>query len=569
MAESGKKPLREIARPFVADGPSGVSIRDRLKGLTPEDDKVLRLVGEHMGHLASRDLAARCRDGLEHCTDTWARRKRELTAESSSRWAGSVTSNTHDQWGLSRRAQWAHLVSLDAGIRTIRHRLSLPVGEKGSRGRPGGYRSKHEWFHKTRRLAILQAEYDRVRAEREAGKVSVARGGRRLLHQRHNLAAAGKTPEQWSAEWEASRWFLTADGESGKRFGNETIRVTPDGEVSVKLPVPLADLANSRHGRYVLAARVGFPHRGDEWRDRITGNRATAYRIHLDVTRDRWYLDASWTRKDLPVIPLNTLRAGGVVGVDANADHLAAWRLDQYGNPVGQPRRFDYDLAGAAAHRDAQLRHALTRLLHWAKDWGVQAIAIEDLDFADSRTREKHGRKKRFRQLISGIPTGKLRARLLSMCSEAGIGVIVVDPAYTSMWGAEHWQRPLSTDRRPVSRHQAAGVAIGRRALGHRIRRRTAPPPRDQSDRVGHRTAQARPSDRGREETRPRILGPRTRSVSPIAERTRATRMSKTVRDVRSAQGWVQGSLLLTDEERLRGAGQAGDRGSAGGGGRR
>ena len=49
---------------------------------------------------------------------------------------------------------------------------------------------------------------------------------------------------------------LAADGESGKRFGNETIRVTPDGEVSIKLPAPLAHLANARHGRYVLAATV-------------------------------------------------------------------------------------------------------------------------------------------------------------------------------------------------------------------------------------------------------------------------------------------------------------------------
>ena len=64
MAE--KKTLRQIGRSFVADGPSGVSIRDRLKGLTPEDEKVLRLAGAHMGRLGSRDLARRCSDGLEH-----------------------------------------------------------------------------------------------------------------------------------------------------------------------------------------------------------------------------------------------------------------------------------------------------------------------------------------------------------------------------------------------------------------------------------------------------------------------------------------------------------------------
>ncbi|MFD0856778.1 IS200/IS605 family accessory protein TnpB-related protein, partial [Actinomadura adrarensis] len=487
MAEQ-RRPLREIARPFVADGPSGVSIRGRLKGLTPEDEQVLRLVGAHMGLLASADLARRCQDGLQHDNDTWARRKRELTAQSSSRWAGSVTSHTHDQWGLSRRAQVRHLRSLAAAIGTIRHRLALPVGQRGSRGAPGGYRSRHEWFQKARRLAILETEYERVRGAYEAGHVSVVRGSRRLLNQRHHLAAANKTEQRWRAEWEARRWFLTADGESGKRYGNETIRVSGDGEVSIRLPAPLAHLANARNSRYFLTATVSFAHRGAEWRDRIEANRAVAYRIHLDVQRGRWYLDASWKRSALPVVPLGALRAGGVIGVDTNADHLAAWRLDEYGNPMGAPRRFDYDLTGPATRRDAQLRQALTRLLHWARQTDVQAIAIEDLDFTDSKSREKHGRRKRFRQLISGIPTGRLRVRLLSMCAETGIGVIAVDPAYTSRWGAQHWQQPRTTDKRETSRHAAAAVAIGRRALGHPIRRRTAPPPQHQSDATGHRT---------------------------------------------------------------------------------
>ncbi|MGW5780888.1 IS200/IS605 family accessory protein TnpB-related protein [Streptomyces sp. NPDC003863] len=551
MADQQRRPLRQIARPFVADGPSGVSIRDRLKKLTAEDEKVLRAVGEHMGRLASRDLARRCRDALDHSTETWAERKRELTALSSSRWAGSVTSSTHDQWGLSRRAQHRHLQSLDVGIRTLRHRLSLPVGEKGSRGKPGGYRSRHEWFHKSRRLAILEDRYEQIRAERDAGRVRVVRGGRRLLKQRHNLTDAHKAPERWRQEWDAARWFLTADGESGKRFGNETIRVTPDGEISIKLPAPLADLANAKHGRYVLAARVGFPHRGSEWRDRVTTDRAVSYRIHLDVARDRWYLDASWTRKGLPIVPLGALRTGGVIGVDMNADHLAAWRLDEHGNPVGEPRRFAYDLTGTAGRRDAQIRHALTRLLHWTRTTGVQALAIEDLDFTDSKTREKHGRKKHFRQLISGMPTGRLRARLLSMCAEAGVGVIAVDPAYTSMWGADHWQKPLTSKKRKASRHAAAAVAIGRRSLGHRIRRRTTPPPAHQRDAQGYRTAQARPGTRRSGGDRPRVPGPRTRSAGAGRGRNAVDQDTQNRSGCSAEHGfWRQDSLPLSLQER-------------------
>ncbi len=299
----------------------------------------------------------------------------------------------------------------------------------------------------------------------------------------------------------------------GKRYGNETIRVSSDGEVSIKLPAPLADLANAKHGRYVLAARVTFWHRGPEWADRIEANRAVAYRIHLDVARGRWYLTASWQYQPTQTIPLEAALAHGVIGVDTNADHLAAWRLDVHGNPTGTPRRFFYDLTGTREHRDAQVRHALTRLLNWAKVCGVTAIAVEDLDFGAEKTREKHGRKKRFRQLISGMPTDRLRARLTSMADQTGVVIIAVDPAYTSRWGAQHWQKPLTSKNRKTTRHDAAAVAIGRRAQGYPIRRRTAPPHDDRSDRRGHRTVQARPGASGREGTRPRIPGPRTRSA--------------------------------------------------------
>ncbi|WP_399890811.1 IS200/IS605 family accessory protein TnpB-related protein [Streptomyces sp. BBFR51] len=539
--------LREVAAPFVVLGPSGVVVRTRLKQLTDMDVQVLRQVGAHLGALASRDLKARCRDGLGHDAGAWAVRKRALTPLSSARWAGAITKATHDQWALARRGAHTHIQSLEAGVRALRHRLSLPVGEKGSKHAPGGYRSRREWHAKSRRLHVLEGRLTRARADWTAGVVRVVRGGKRLARARHHLTAAGLTETQWRERWEAARWFVQADGESGKRFGNETIRISPDGEISIRLPTPLARLANAPHGRYVLSGRVTFAHRGQEWADRVEANRAVAYRIHHDVSRGRWYVTASWQKPATPTIPLTAALTAGVIGVDMNADHLAAWCLDTHGNPTGDPRRFFYDLTGPADHRDAQVRHALTRLLHWATSCGVKAIAVEDLDFTDETTREMHGRRKRFRQLVADMPTGRLRARLTSMADQTGIAIIAVDPAYTSKWGAQHWQKPLTSSTRRTTRHDAASIAIGRRAQGFPIRRRTAPPRTHQSDGCGHRTAQTGPDSTGREGPRPRIPGPRTRSVPPDTERTRATRTPKTVRDVRSEQEWVQDSLLLTE----------------------
>jgi hypothetical protein len=534
--------LRAIRAPFVAAGPSGVAIRDRFRGLTAEDEDVLALTGRHLGALAAHDLRVRCADGLEHDAARWAARKRDLTAESSSRWAGTITKSTHDQWALARRCLAAHIKDLDAGIAMLRHRLSLPIGEPGTRHAPGGYRSRQEWFTKSRRLACLKSRRSAAAADWQAARVRVVRGGRKLANTRHNLGKAQLAEEHWRARWEAARLFLSADGEPGKRFGNETIRVDPSGEVSIRLPAPLAYLANASRNRYVLACRVAFAHRAEEWASRIEADCAVAYTISYEPDRERWYITASWQRKAVPFIPLAAALARGCIAVDTNNDHLAAWQLDIHGNPLGEPHRLFYDLSGSAEHRDAQVRHALTRLLHWAGRAGAGAIAIEDLDFGDGKTRELHGRRKRFRQLISRFPTAQLRARLVSMAAELNIAIVAVDPAYTSKWGAQHWQKPLASPRRKTTRHDAASVAIGRRALGHQVRRRTAPPPQHQSDAAGHRTAQAGHGAPERDGTCQPATDRAPGDPSPGRQRTQGPSAPSTVRGARSAASPLVGT---------------------------
>jgi hypothetical protein len=65
---------------------------------------------------------------------------------------------------------------------------------------------------------------------------------------------------------------------------------------------------------------------------------------------------------------------------------------------------------------------------------------IEDLDFAQARAegREREGsrpsrgrRGRSFRRAVAGIPTARFRDRLVQMAGNAGLPVIVADPAYT------------------------------------------------------------------------------------------------------------------------------------------
>ena len=160
-----------------------------------------------------------------------------------------------------------------------------------------------------------------------------------------------------------------------------------------------------------------------------------------------------WTRRGrtarLAIVEFDELRDGHVLGVDLNADHLAACVLDSSGNPSGRRSPSSVDTAGLPARRrDGRVRAAITTSLDLAVAHNCTAVVVENLDFADARCagRETLGRGrrgKRLRRTIAGIPTAKFRSRLTSMASRRSIAVIGVTPP-TPACGRQHW-RTLAT----------------------------------------------------------------------------------------------------------------------------
>jgi IS605 OrfB family transposase len=506
-----------------------------------------------LGRLRRADLAAVSRpEPIDPGLDVDARRrqrrdrlntrKKALTGASSARWANAVIAGNDDQYRLARDGQQRHIIGLRAAIVTITRRMVAPTGDTLTADQrkqrrkarlTKGYASQAERFAKQRRLQALQAELARVTGDFNDNRVRVVEGGKRLAHTRHHLKAAGLTDDDWRRKWECTRYRIEAKGSGDEPFGNLTITVTPAGEVSLRLPIPLEHLANAARGRYVLSGAAVFCHRGGEWAARIAGGRSVAYTIGCRPGRAGRYLTASWaTPGDNAAAAAACVEddgevcaAGPLVGVDLNDGHLAIRRLDGHGNPVGHAVRIDIDCTGPSSRRDAQVRHAITRLIHYTRRHQLETIAVEDLDFADARTlgRETMGRGrrgKRFRRTVAGIPTAVFRNRLTDQAHHAGIAVFAVNPAYTSKWGGQHWQRPY-TD---VTRHQAAATVIGRRAQGFKARRRKGVTRTRPEDRVVRATNQAAPdnprantSDRHRPGTRGNTSRPpkRTRTRTP------------------------------------------------------
>jgi hypothetical protein len=504
----------------VAD-PSGAALTTRLR-TTPEEERVLDLVAEHLGALRRADLARLCHSrpldpSMDDAAKRQARRgrlntrKKALTAQSSARWANAIIAANDNQYRLARDTQYRHSISLQAAITTIEERLAQPTGDtltpeqrKARRKAklPKGYATQGERFQKQRRLQVLRAKLDRVNADRDSHRVHVVEGGKRLAKTRHHLDAANLTPTQWRDKWDCARDRIETLGSGDEPFGNLTLTVTPDGETSLRLPRPLEHLANAPHGRYALSGTAVFSYRADEWRARITGGKPVSYTITAKPGRSGRYLTAAWacppTTFDAVCSPPSEVRADDpVVGVDLNDGHLAVRRLDAHGNPVGRPERIDFDITGPTARRDAQVRHAITRLLHYTARYRIDSVAVEDLDFADARTmgRETMGRGsrgKRFRKTVAGIPTAVFRNRLTAQAHRHDIRLYAVNPAYTSVWGDQHWRTPYEN----VTRHEAAATVIGRRAQGFKARRRKGVTRTRPEDRVVRATDQAAPEDR-------------------------------------------------------------------------
>ena len=134
------------------------------------------------------------------------------------------------------------------------------------------------------------------------------------------------------------------------------------------------------------------------------------------------------------------------------------------------------------------------------------------MNFTDTRQagRETLGRGrrgKRFRRVVAGIPTRQFRDRLVQMAANRGLAVVAIDPGWTSRWGAAYWQRPLQAKypRREITRHHAACVVLGRRALGLPARRRPGMP-------APHQRMEAAPMRAGAESYRPGCAGVRVRA---------------------------------------------------------
>jgi IS605 OrfB family transposase len=149
----------------------------------------------------------------------------------------------------------------------------------------------------------------------------------------------------------------------------------------------------------------------------------------------------------------------GALGVDVNADHLAIAETDHYGNLL-RVRRIELPLAGKTTDQaKALIGDAAVVIAAMAKDAG-KPVVIEQLNFQKKKAELETVDPKQAHR-ISSFACNKVASSIKAAGFRAGVEVIEVNPAYTSVIGAvEHAQK------RGISVHQGAAFVIARRGLG-------------------------------------------------------------------------------------------------------
>jgi IS605 OrfB family transposase len=384
------------------------------------------------------------------------------------------------RFGLTSRQFNALRIELDGKVEAIRQRRPELIEEAKTRIAKARRLVKRlsetapgsdKLHQKKRRLALLEQRLAALQRDEAEGRVRLCFGGRKLFNAQHDLEADGLADHaEWLAKWRASRsrqFFVL--GSKDETAGNQTCQATlaADGSLCLRLRLPDA-LTQEGGAKFVSIPGVRFAYGHDAiaaalgMSQRVTATtkagkpvvkrtgRAISYRFLRDDKG--WRVFAS---VEVEAGAAVTSRALGCIGVDINVDHLAVAEVDRFGNLV-DARRFELPTRGKSSEQTrAIVGDVVAAVAALAKAKG-KPLAMEMLDFQKKKAELEAVDAARAR-LLSSFVFSKVAAGLRSACLRAGVEVIEVNPAYTSVIGAVN-----HAQRRGISVHQGAACAIAR-----------------------------------------------------------------------------------------------------------
>ena len=425
--------------------------------LTPEQETILEAYAQHMS-LVERKLFA------------------EISAGKIS---GDLKSHFLIQFGITARQYNACRVQVEGKIASIKERRAgqivevkqrMDALEKKIKKQKGDPRSIHQ---KKRRLSHLQCQLEKQITDQELGKVRLCFGSKKLFHAQFSLEANGfASHQEWLSHWQKERsnsFFLL--GSKDETSGNQSCTaVVQDNSLTLHLRLPNA---LNKYGKHLGIAGVSFKYGFEalltsleDCKERNALSKANdphykefgqaiSYRFKRD--KKGWLLFASTSLDE----PTWTTREGiGAIGIDINADHLAAVETDRYGNPI-KSKTIPLNCYGKSSDQaKALIGNAIAELVQWGAS-SQKPLVVEKLDFQKKKNALKESGNRKYARMLSSLAYTNILTTIKSRAWRFGVRVKEVNPAYTSVIG-----RTKFAARYGLTIHESAALCIARRFQG-------------------------------------------------------------------------------------------------------
>ena len=430
------------------------------------------------------DLQSQQDAALEAYAELYGKTERILFAETQTGIKATALKHQYQhRFRITARQFNAIRIGLDGKVKSVEEGRRQLIAEAEIRVRKAGkviarlertQPGSHKLHQKKRRLVGLFQRLKALKDDQSAGRVRICFGSRKLFRAQFALEANGyKDHSEWRADWlksRSSQFFVL--GSKDESAGNQSCQATVEADGTMSLKLRLPDAFSGTHGKYLIILGLKFAY----GHDAIVAALASSMRIASTnaarkpiIKRTGTALSYRFVRDDkgwrvfvsVEAQPVKrvTRSQAGAFGIDINADHLAYAETDRFGNLI------DFGMIDCAVHgktedqASAIIGDAAAWLAKRAKKAG-KPVVIEKLDFQKKKA-ELESTDRRAARMLSSFAYKKAGASIKSACFRAGVEVLEVNPAYTSVIGAVNYARSKG-----IPTHQGAAYAVARRGLG-------------------------------------------------------------------------------------------------------
>lgn len=314
--------------------------------------------------------------------------------------------------------------------------------------------AKASLYYRKNRLNKLKQRIIVVKQQIKDKKVSLCFGTKRLFDVQNRLAENGyRSHEKWLHDFQKKRdsgiFFLGSGDES---YGNQILQLKPNGngfQMQLSKDKPFRD-----EKKYIQVLDIRFSYMSDELAFALLNKQSVTYRISRK--RRKWYLTAMFTMNT----DIHTNKEFGVIGIDYNDGFIEAVETNTSGNMI-HADHIILEYHGAGNKAESEIKEKLSKLVRCARDIGKH-IVVEDLDLKKTKAKQQKGDGKNYNRMLHLFDYHRYLFWLKNLCVKYSVGLIKVNPAYTSRIGKQKY-----SNSKKLTVHRAAAFVIARRGQGY------------------------------------------------------------------------------------------------------